>query len=120
MGGESAGAGAGEKAGIAQCLSTFSICSLEDVAAIKKRSLYYQLYVFRNRELTKDMVARAKAAGIKTLVITVDTAGAPPRPKDDPNGFPARRPPRPSMLANIVMPPPSWLVAVARRRPRRC
>jgi L-lactate dehydrogenase (cytochrome) len=72
--GEIAAARAADKAGIAQCLSTFSIGSLEDVAAVKKGPLYYQLYVFRDRELTKDMVARAKAAGIKTLVITVDTA----------------------------------------------
>src|SRR5258708_32333366 len=74
MRGEVAAARAADKAGIAQCLSTFAICSLEDVAAIKKRSLYYQLYVFRNRELTTDMVERAKPAGIETLVITVDTA----------------------------------------------
>ena len=71
MRGEIAAARAADKAGIAQCLSTFSICSLEDVAAIKEGPLYYQLYVFRDRELTKDMVARAKAAGIKTLVITL-------------------------------------------------
>jgi hypothetical protein len=51
-----------------------SICSLEDVAAVKKGPPYYQLYVFRDRELTKDMVARAKAAGIKTLVITARRA----------------------------------------------
>lgn len=76
--GEIAAARAADKAGIAQCLSTFSICSLEDVAAAKKGPLYFQLYVFRKRELTEDMVARAKAAGIKTLVITVDTAVAPP------------------------------------------
>src|SRR5258708_16639971 len=118
MGGESAGAGAGEKAGIAQCLSTFSICSLEDVAAIKKRSFYYQLYVFRDRELTKDMVARAKAAGIKTLVITVDTAVAPPREKDDRNGFRARSLPSLSMLAGMMIHPIWCLGAIAHGIPR--
>jgi isopentenyl diphosphate isomerase/L-lactate dehydrogenase-like FMN-dependent dehydrogenase len=43
------------------------------------------------------MVARAKAAGIKTLVITVDTAVAPPRERDERNGFRARSLPSPSM-----------------------
>src|SRR5260370_21194089 len=111
--GDIAAGRAADKAGIAQCLSTFSICSLEDVAAVKKGPLYYQLYVFRNRELTKDMVARAKAAGIKTLVITVDTAVAPPREKDDRNGFRARRPPPLSMLGGLIIHPIWWLGSVA-------
>jgi isopentenyl diphosphate isomerase/L-lactate dehydrogenase-like FMN-dependent dehydrogenase len=118
MRGEVAAARAADRAGIAQCLSTFSICSLEDVAAIKKRSLYYQLYVFRNRELTTDMVERAKAAGIETLVITVDTAVAPPREKDDRNGFRARSLPSLAMLASMMIHPIWCLAAIAHGVPR--
>jgi L-lactate dehydrogenase (cytochrome) len=119
MRGEIAAARAADKAGIAQCLSTFSICSLEDVAAVKKGPLYYhQLYVFRDRELTKDMVARAKAARIKTLVITVDTAVAPPREKDDRNGFRARSLPSLSMLASMMIHPIWCLGAIAHGVPR--
>jgi L-lactate dehydrogenase (cytochrome) len=118
MRGEIAAARAADKAGIAQCLSTFSICSLEDVAAVKKGPLYYQLYVFRDRDLTKDMVARAKAAGIKTLVITVDTAVAPPREKDDRNGFRARSLPSLSMLASMMSHPIWCLGAIAHGVPR--
>lgn len=118
MRGEIAAARAADKAGIAQCLSTFSICTLEDVAAVKKRQLYYQLYVFRNRELTKDMVARAKAAGIDTLVITVDTPVAPPREKDDRNGFRARSLPSLSMLVSMMIHPIWCLRAIAHGVPR--
>jgi L-lactate dehydrogenase (cytochrome) len=116
--GEIAAARAADKAGIAQCLSTFSICSLEDVAAVKKGPLYYQLYVFRNRELTEDMVARAKAAGVKTLVITVDTAVAPPRERDDRNGFRARSFPSLSMLASMMIHPLWCLGAISHGVPR--
>ncbi len=116
--GEIAAARAADKAGISQCLSTFSICSLEDVAAAKKGPLYYQLYVFRDRELTRDMVARAKAAGVKTLVITVDTAVAPPREKDDRNGFRARSFPSPSMVASMIRHPMWCLEAISHGVPK--
>lgn len=116
--GEIAAGRAADKAGIAQCLSTFSICSLEDVAAAKKGPLYYQLYVFRQRALTEDMVARAKAAGIKTLVITVDTAVAPPRERDDRNGFRARSLPSLSMLASMLGHPAWCLGAISHGIPR--
>jgi L-lactate dehydrogenase (cytochrome) len=111
--GEIAAARAADRAGIAQCLSTFSICSLEDVAATKTRALYFQLYVFRKRELTEDMVGRAQAAGIKTLVITVDTAVAPPRERDDRNGFRARAFPSLSMLAGMMV-HPLWCLGAIR------
>lgn len=103
--GEIAAGKAADKAGIAQCLSTFSICSLEDVAAVRKGPLYYQLYVFRQRDLTEDMVSRAKIAGIKTLIITVDTAVTPPRERDFRNGFRARKFPDLSMLMSMLRHP---------------
>src|SRR5260370_41674919 len=115
--GDIAAGRAADKAGIAQCLSTFSICSLEDVAAVKKGPLYYQLYAFRDRELTKDMVARAKAAGIKTLVITVDTAAAPPREQGHRTGFRARSLPSLSSFARLLIHPILSLVATAHGRP---
>jgi L-lactate dehydrogenase (cytochrome) len=116
--GEIAAARAADRAGIAQCLSTFSICSLEDVAATKKGPLYFQLYVFRKRELTEDMVARAKLAGIKTLVITVDTAVAPPRERDERNGFRARSFPSLSMLFGMMIHPIWCLGAISDGVPR--
>jgi len=64
------------------------------------------------------MVARAKAAGIKTLVITVDTAVAPPREKDDRNGFRARSLPSLSMLASMMIHPIWCLGAIAHGVPR--
>src|SRR5260370_9454316 len=64
------------------------------------------------------MVARAKAAGIKTLVITVDTAVAPPREKDDRNGFRARSLPSVCMYASMMMHPIWCLGAIDHGVPR--
>lgn len=58
--------------GIPMCLSTLSLCSLEEVAAAAARPLWFQLYIMRDRRFLKDLVARARAVGCGTLVLTVD------------------------------------------------
>ena len=64
------GAGA---VGAGMVLSSFSNTSVEEVARAAKAPLWFQLYVQRDRELTRDMVQRAEAAGCRALCITVDT-----------------------------------------------
>ncbi|NDB17460.1 MAG: L-lactate dehydrogenase, partial [Gammaproteobacteria bacterium] len=49
--------------GIPMCLSTLSLCSLEEVAAAAARPLWFQLYIMRDRRFLKDLVARARAVG---------------------------------------------------------
>ncbi|XP_065210958.1 uncharacterized protein Hao [Planococcus citri] len=54
-------------------LSTLSTTSLEDVAAATPNTTkWFQLYVYKDRELTKKVVQRAEKAGYKALVLTVD------------------------------------------------
>jgi 4-hydroxymandelate oxidase len=53
--------------------STLATCSLEDVARAAAGPKWFQLYVHKDRELTRDLVLRAKAAGYRALVLTVDT-----------------------------------------------
>lgn len=60
-------------------LSTMSTVSLEDVAAVATRPLWFQLYVQPDRELTRRLVRRAEAAGYQALVITVDAPVLGPR-----------------------------------------
>ncbi|WP_438391894.1 alpha-hydroxy acid oxidase [Caballeronia sp. DA-9] len=116
--GEIAAGQAADRARIAQCLSTFSICSLEDVAATRAGPLYFQLYVFRRRELTEDMVERARSAGVKTLVITVDTPVSAPRERDERNGFRARNFPTFGMLASMLTHPLWCIGAISNGVPR--
>lgn len=55
-------------------LSTLSTSSLEDVAkAAPSATRWFQLYIYRNREVTKKLVSRAERAGFSALVLTVDT-----------------------------------------------
>jgi 4-hydroxymandelate oxidase len=67
-------------------LSTISTFSLEDVAATGV-ARWFQLYVHRDRELTKSMVERAAAAGYTALVLTVDAPFLGRRYRDDVNRF---------------------------------
>ncbi|MEO7029246.1 MAG: alpha-hydroxy acid oxidase [Acidobacteriaceae bacterium] len=63
-------------AGAAQAtmvLSSFSGTSLEDVSAVAKRPLWFQLYAQTDRGFTRELVQRAEAAGYRALCLTVDT-----------------------------------------------
>jgi len=69
---------AAENKGIPLCLSTVSVCSIEEVASQTDQSIWFQLYVLKDRGFMKNALERAKAAGVKNLVFTVDmpTPGA--------------------------------------------
>ncbi len=69
--GEVQAARAAKAAGIPTCLSTVSICALEDVAKAAD-PFWFQLYVIRDRGFMRDLIARAKAAGAEAMVFTVD------------------------------------------------
>ncbi|KQS55385.1 alpha-hydroxy-acid oxidizing enzyme [Brevundimonas sp. Leaf363] len=58
--------------GVPMTLSTVSVCPIEEVAPAIDRPMWFQLYVLRDRGFMKDALERAKAAGVKTLVFTVD------------------------------------------------
>ncbi|MGI8781236.1 MAG: alpha-hydroxy acid oxidase [Solirubrobacteraceae bacterium] len=74
--GELATARAAAAAGVAMCLSSLSTHGLEDVAAAAgpDAKLLFQLYPYRDRGMTDDVVRRAHAAGFRALVVTVDVA----------------------------------------------
>lgn len=69
---------AAENKGIPLCLSTVSVCSIEEVASQTGQSIWFQLYVLKDRGFMKNALERAQAAGVKNLVFTVDmpTPGA--------------------------------------------
>jgi len=71
--GELATARGASVAGITMVLSTASNTSLEDVSAVAKAPLWFQLYVQRDRGFTHELVQRAENAGYRALCLTVDT-----------------------------------------------
>ena len=85
--GEAQAVKAAEAAGVPFCLSTASICSLEEVASAATKPFWFQLYMLRDREYVKALLARAKAAGCRTLVFTVDLAVLGARYRDVRNGM---------------------------------
>jgi L-lactate dehydrogenase (cytochrome) len=58
--------------GVPFCLSTVSLCSIEEVAGATSKPLWFQLYVIRDRGFMRELLSRAAAAGCTTLVFTVD------------------------------------------------
>ncbi|ESQ78940.1 FMN-dependent L-lactate dehydrogenase LldD [Asticcacaulis sp. YBE204] len=58
--------------GIPLTLSTVSVCSIEEVQSNCDRSIWFQLYVLKDRGFMKNALERAQAAGITKLVFTVD------------------------------------------------
>lgn len=78
---------AAEALGVPFCLSTVAICSLEEVAKAATRPFWFQLYMLRDRGTVSELLQRAKAAGVKTLLFTVDLAVVGARYRDIRNGL---------------------------------
>ena len=109
--GERAAARAAALAGIPFALTTMGTTSIEDVAAVggPQAQRWFQLYVMRDRGLTRDLIDRAADADYSVLAITVDTPVTGQRRKDVRNGFsvPAKLSPR--TLADIARRPTWWI-----------
>ena len=97
--GELHSAKAAEKFGLPFTLSTMSIASIEDVAEYVDKPFWFQLYVMKNHDFAKKLMDRASAAGVKTLVLTVDLQILGQRHRDIKNGLSS--PPK-MTLRNIV------------------
>ena len=80
--GEILAARAAERFGVPFTLSTMSICSIEDVAAATSRPFWLQLYVMRDHDFVRNLLDRARADGVSTLVLTMDLQLLAQRHKD--------------------------------------
>lgn len=75
------------KHGLPYCLSTLSTRSIEEVAAVSNGPKWFQVYVWRDRGLVRDMLSRAQAHGYEAIMLTVDTAVLGRRERDVRRGF---------------------------------
>jgi 4-hydroxymandelate oxidase len=91
--GEQAVMRAARKRQVGVTLSTMSTTPMEEVSATAHATpaadtaLWYQLYVYKDRAITKDLIQRAEASGYQALVLTVDTPYLGKREKDVRNSF---------------------------------
>ncbi|MEY2453440.1 MAG: hypothetical protein QOD92_3014 [Acidimicrobiaceae bacterium] len=116
--GELAVARAAERAELPYTLSTMATRSIEEVAAVSAGRKWFQVYVWRDRGLVKDMIDRAATAGYEALVLTVDTAVLGRRERDVRRGF--TLPPKIGLgtLADGLV-HPAWTWAFVRAEPIR-
>lgn len=85
--GEVAVAKAATKAGTIMILSTLSNSSAEEVTKASDGNIWFQLYVFKDREITVNLIKRVENAGCKALVLTVDAPFLGLRERDVKNKF---------------------------------
>ncbi len=111
--GEILGARAAAAAGIPFCLSTMSICSIEQVRAAVDKPFWFQLYVMRDRGFTRSLIERAKAANCSALMLTLDLQIQGQRHREIKNGLTV--PPK-LTFANLfdIASKPAWLWRVLR------
>ncbi|SNT62261.1 L-lactate dehydrogenase (cytochrome) [Asanoa hainanensis] len=83
--GEHAVAAAAAATGVPYTLSTMGTVAPEELAGSGER--WFQLYLWRDRAATKDLVARAAAAGFRALMLTVDTPVSGSRLRDVRDGL---------------------------------
>ncbi|MEM7445329.1 MAG: alpha-hydroxy acid oxidase [Pseudomonadota bacterium] len=104
-----------EDFGVPYCLSTVSITSLEDLARAASKPFWFQLYFIRDRDFIERLILRAEAAGIKTLVVTLDLQLVGQRNRDIRNGLSS--PPKPTLgnIADLIR-RPAWCWAMMRYR----
>jgi L-lactate dehydrogenase (cytochrome) len=109
--GEILGARAAAAAGIPFCLSTMSICSIEQVHAASPTPFWFQLYVMRDRGFTRSLIQRAMAAQCSALVLTADLTIQGQRHREIKNGMTV--PPR-LTLRNLfdILGKPRWIAGV--------
>ncbi|MEY5145909.1 MAG: hypothetical protein RL224_223 [Actinomycetota bacterium] len=86
--GEDAGAAVAAKWGVPFTLSTMGTRSIEHVKSVAPNGRnWFQLYMWKDRDRSMELVSRAATAGFDTLVVTVDVPVAGARLRDKRNGF---------------------------------
>ena len=85
--GEVQAARAAREAGVPMCLSTMSICDLEEVAKGCGQPIWFQLYMLNDRGYMKSLLERAAALGCPVLAFTVDLPVPGTRYRDIRNGL---------------------------------
>ncbi|EIK94304.1 L-lactate dehydrogenase [Pseudomonas sp. M47T1] len=113
--GEVQAARAAAAKGIAFTLSTVSVCPIEEVAPAINRPMWFQLYVLKDRGFMKNALERAKAAGVTTLIFTVDMPVPGSRYRDAHSGMSGPNAAARRMLQAVTHPAWAWDVGLLGR-----
>jgi len=113
--GEIQAAKAADAKGIPFTLSTVSVCAIEEVAPAIQRPMWFQLYVLKDRGFMKNALERARAAGVTTLIFTVDMPVPGARYRDAHSGMSGPHAPLRRMLQAVTHPAWAWDVGLLGR-----
>ena len=114
--GEVLAARAAEAFGVPFCLSSFSIASIEDVAATTTRPFWSQLYMMKQQAVNESLIARADAAGCSVLVMTLDVHVHSQRWRDTRNGLTSPIRVTPAGVVDVALHLPWLLQMLASKR----
>lgn len=107
-------AGAAQRSGIPFVISTSSSVRLEDIAAaVPGARLWFQLYMYKERELVRSLVQRALDVGVEALVLTADVPVLGQRVRDLRNGFTVPLRPSGRLIWDLLR-CPKWTFDLAR------
>lgn len=110
--GEVQAARAAARKGIPFTLSTVSVCPIEEVQSRSPAPIWFQLYVLKDRGFMRNVLDRAKAAGIKTLIFTVDMPTPGARYRDAHSGMSGPHAPLRRYLQAVTHPHWAWDVGL--------
>ena len=115
--GEICGARAAAAAGVPFCLSTVSICSIEDLCEAGVAPFWFQLYLMRDWGFNEALIGRARDAHCPVLVLTLDLQVQGLRRRDAKNGLAV--PPRLTLRNALdIATKPAWALGMLRARRR--
>jgi len=97
------------------CLSTVSICDMDEVARASTAPIWFQLYIVRDRSFMRDLIAKAKDKGCSALVFTVDMPVPGSRYRDVHSGMSGPYAPLRRAIQAIGHPAWSWDVGLRGR-----
>lgn len=113
--GEVQAARAAARKGIPFTLSTVSVCPIEEVQSRSPAPIWFQLYVLKDRGFMRNALERAKAAGITTLVFTVDMPTPGARYRDAHSGMSGPYAPLRRYMQAVTHPHWAWDVGLRGR-----
>ena len=113
--GECQAARAAARKGVPFCLSTVSVCDVDEVSKASSAPIWFQLYVLRDRAFMRDLLIRARDAGATALVFTVDMPVPGARYRDAHSGMSGPNVAARRMVQAMFKPQWAWDVGVMGR-----
>ena len=113
--GEVQAARAAAKKGVPFCLSTVSVCDVDEVSKASTAPIWFQLYVLRDRAFMRDLLIRAREAGATALVFTVDMPVPGARYRDAHSGMSGPNAAARRLVQAMFKPAWAWDVGVMGR-----